>query len=200
MNLALPSIAAIQQTLVGQKAEIAALKGQLTGMEGRLRQNYDSVMVRLVGIPNSPDLAKIKDEVKATYTANLGEIVAFRVKLNALLGTGSYFSDIRVKGRRPMWTYLAEVMVAASEPLTVDEITTLVKQAGYTFGSSIPANRATRQCLDAQSRYFRKVGKRGDGNTVRYEVIPGSLPTPEDVATTVAGVVIEPPTVSGTPV
>jgi hypothetical protein len=200
MTLALPSIAAVQQALVGQKAEIAALKGQLTDMESRLRQNYDSMMVRLLGLPNSPDLAKIKDEVLATFTTNLQEIANFRVKLNALLGTGSHLADIRHKGRRPMWTCLAEVMVAAGTPLTVDQITDLARSAGYKFTGNIPENRATRQCLDAQPRYFRKVGKRGDAEPVRYEVIPDSLPSPEDVATTVGGTVVEPPAVAGTPV
>ncbi len=199
-----PSLVEIQRLLESREIEINAVKEKLTGMERRLTEEQAQINLRLDKLEPTAMLAELRKELDDRHAAYMTEIAGIRAQVNEMIGAGAYLSDIQHKGRRPLWTYMAQVLLRNGGPMTVDEIADNTAKIGYVFESNTPANRNVRATLDTNEKYFRKIGQRGDTQPVRYEVIESDLPKPGEKMGQEAKAPIKStpgvPTVAGTPV
>lgn len=206
MTAVSPSLVELQRLLNTRETEINSLKEKLTGMESRLLEEQAQINARLDKMEPTAQLAELRKELDERHAAYMNEIAGLRAQLNDMLGAGAYLSDITHKGKRPMWTYMAQALIQNGGPMTVEEIAEALKKLGYSFeaNNSNPPNRIVRAGIDAQTKYFRKIGQRGDSQPVRYEVIMNALPKPGEKmgqeAAPVKTASKSVPTVAGTPV
>jgi hypothetical protein len=173
MTSAPVSLNDIQRMLAAQHAEMNGVKTKLSDLEKRIQEEYGEVVKRLDTLQQAPGLPELRKELEVRHKSYLTEISTLQTQINALLGTGAHLSDIQTNGKRPLWTYMAQALLAEG-PSSPEQIAVIVRRMGYKFDAVSPG-QSCRQTMEAYPSYFQKV--KGTSPVI-FEVISENLPKP----------------------